>query len=118
MDFYRGKNSVLFHNLVAAPLQWRSCRKPDAFCTTRIRPANTLAEHFQRLMADSCITCSVSRSGNFWDNAATAGFFSSLKTERTAQNTSDQKRGQLFVPGGYHAQARQRVVAAPYHYGV
>ena len=88
MDFYRGKNSVLFHNLVAAP----------PLC--------------------SCIVCSVSRSGNFWDNAATAGFFSSLKTERTAQNTSDQKRGQLFVPGGYHAQARQRVVAAPYHYGV
>ncbi len=33
-------------------------------------------------MADHGITCSMSRSGNVWDNAAMESFFSSLKTER------------------------------------
>jgi putative transposase len=41
------------------------------------------SEQFQRLMADHGITCSMSRSGNVWDNAAMEGLFSSLKTERT-----------------------------------
>jgi putative transposase len=36
-------------------------------------------------MADSGITCSMSRSGNVWDNAAMESFFSSLKTERIAR---------------------------------
>ena len=43
------------------------------------------SEQFQRLMADSGIVCSMSRSGNVWDNAAMESFFSSLKTERTAR---------------------------------
>jgi putative transposase len=29
------------------------------------------------------ITCSMSRSGNVWDNAVMESFFSTLKTERT-----------------------------------
>ena len=33
-------------------------------------------------MADNGVTCSMSRSGNVWDNAAMESFFSSLKTER------------------------------------
>ena len=33
-------------------------------------------------MADNGVTCSMSRSGNCWDNAAMESFFSSLKTER------------------------------------
>ena len=45
------------------------------------------SEPFQRLMADSGIVCSMSRSGNVWDNAAMESFFSSLKTERTARKT-------------------------------
>ena len=45
------------------------------------------SEQFQRLMADSGIICSMSRSGNVWDNAAMESFFSSLKTERTASKT-------------------------------
>jgi putative transposase len=36
-------------------------------------------------MADHGIICSMSRSGNVWDNAAMESFFSSLKTERTAR---------------------------------
>ena len=31
------------------------------------------------------IQCSLSRSGNVWDNAAMESFFSSLKIERTAR---------------------------------
>jgi putative transposase len=35
-------------------------------------------EQFQRLMADSSIVRSMSRSGNVWDNAAMESFFSLL----------------------------------------
>jgi transposase InsO family protein len=42
---------------------------------------------FQKLMADHGVACSMSRSGNVWDNAALESFFSSLKTERTARKT-------------------------------
>ena len=45
------------------------------------------SESFQRLMAENSITCSMSRPGNVWDNAAMVSFFSSLKTERTAGKT-------------------------------
>jgi putative transposase len=38
-------------------------------------------------MADSGIVCSMSRSGNVWDNAAMGSFFSSLKTERIEPKT-------------------------------
>ncbi|MNE38659.1 hypothetical protein D3C80_1325660 [compost metagenome] len=43
------------------------------------------ASHFQRLIADHGITCSMSRSGDVWDNTAMESFFSSLKMERTAR---------------------------------
>lgn len=33
------------------------------------------------------LACSMSRSGNCWDNAAMESFFSSLKTERRARTT-------------------------------
>jgi putative transposase len=38
-------------------------------------------------MADTSVLCSMSRSGNVWDNAAMESFFSSLKTERTSNKT-------------------------------
>ena len=38
-------------------------------------------------MTDNGVTCSISGSGNFWDNAAMESFFSSLKTERIARKT-------------------------------
>jgi hypothetical protein len=41
---------------------------------------------FRILMADHGVVCSMSRSGNVWDNAAMESFFSSLKTERTARS--------------------------------
>jgi len=48
------------------------------------RGSEYTSEHCQRLMAEHGVTCSLSRSGNVWDNAAMESFFSSLKTERTA----------------------------------
>lgn len=45
------------------------------------------------------MTCSMSRSGNCWDNAAMESFFSSLKTERTANKmyrTRDQAKADVF----------------------
>jgi putative transposase len=60
-----------------------------------IESAQYVSEQFQRLMADSGIICSMSRSGNVWDNAAMESFFSSLKTgTHRAQNLSHQERGQ------------------------
>ncbi len=57
------------------------------------------SEPFQRLLADQGLSCSMSRSGNVWDNAAMESFFSSLKTERTARKTyqtRDQARADVF----------------------
>jgi putative transposase len=58
-----------------------------------------VSEQFHRLMTDHGITCSMSRSGNVWDNAAMESFFSSLKTERTARKvyrTRDDARADVF----------------------
>lgn len=41
--------------------------------------------HFQGLLKEQGITCSMSRAGEVWDNSAMESFFSSLKTERTAR---------------------------------
>ena len=57
------------------------------------------SEAFQRLMTDNGVTCSMSRSGNVWDNAAMESFFSSLKTERIGgrtYRTRDQARADVF----------------------
>ena len=65
---------------------WRR-GKPDALLHHSDRGSQYTSEQFQRLMADNGVTCSMSRSGNVWDNAAMESFFSSLKTERTARKT-------------------------------
>ena len=57
------------------------------------------SEPSRRLMADNGVTCSMSRSGNVWDNAAMESFFSSLKTERVHQKvyrTRDAARADVF----------------------
>jgi putative transposase len=50
-------------------------------------------------MADNGVQCSMSRSGNVWDNAAMESFFSSLKTERIGKKiyrTHDAARADVF----------------------
>jgi putative transposase len=57
------------------------------------------SDQFQRLLADYGIACSMSRSGNCWDNAAMESFFSSLKTERITRKTyrsRDEARADVF----------------------
>lgn len=65
---------------------WRR-GKPDALLHHSDQGSQYTSEQFQQLLADSGIVCSMSRSGNVWDNSAMESFFSSLKTERTARTT-------------------------------
>lgn len=57
------------------------------------------SEHFQGLLKEQGITCSMSRAGEVWDNSAMESFFSSLKTERTARKVyrlRDEARSDVF----------------------
>ena len=77
---------------------WRR-GKPDALLHHSDRGSQYTSEPFQRLMAEQGVTCSMSRAGNVWDNAAMESFFSSLKTERTARKTyrtRDQAKADVF----------------------
>jgi putative transposase len=65
---------------------WRR-GKPDTVLHHSDRGSQYTSESFQRLLAAHGVTCSMSRAGNVWDNAAMESFFSSLKTERTAAKT-------------------------------
>ena len=64
-----------------------------------LESAQYVSAQFQRLMADNGIACSMSRSGNVWDNAAMESFFSSLKTERIrgkVYRSRDEVRADVF----------------------
>jgi putative transposase len=77
---------------------WRRGR-PGALLHHSDRGSQYASEQFQRLMADNGVDCSMSRSGNVWDNAAMESFFSSLKTERIggkAYRTRDAARADVF----------------------
>jgi putative transposase len=77
---------------------WRR-GKPDALLHHSDQGSQYTSEQFQRLMANNGVICSMSRSGNVWDNAAMESFFSSLKTERTAgkvYRTRDHARADVF----------------------
>ena len=65
---------------------WRR-GKPDALLHHSDRGSQYTSEQFQKLMSDHGVVCSMSRSGNVWDNAAMESFFSSLKTRRTSRTT-------------------------------
>jgi len=77
---------------------WRR-GKPDALLHHSDRGSQYTSEQFQRLMTDNGVACSMSRSGNVWDNAAMESFFSSLKTERIGKKlyrTRDDARADVF----------------------
>ena len=77
---------------------WRR-GKPQALLHHSDRGSQYTSAQFQRLLADHGVICSMSRSGNVWDNAAMESFFSSLKTERTARRTyrtRDEARADVF----------------------
>ena len=57
------------------------------------------SEEFQRLLNNLGVTCSMSRSGNVWDNAVMESFFSTMKTERCNRKiyrTRDEARADVF----------------------
>jgi putative transposase len=77
---------------------WRR-GKPHALLHHSDQGSQYTSEQFQRLLADNGVICSMSRSGNVWDNAAMESFFSSLKTERTARKTyrtRDEAKADVF----------------------
>jgi putative transposase len=77
---------------------WRR-GKPDSLLHHSDQGSQYTSEQFQGLLAGHGITCSMSRSGDVWDNAAMESFFSSLKTERAAgkvYRTRDDARADVF----------------------
>lgn len=89
------------HQLVTDALVkaiWRG-DNPDALLHHSDQGSQYASEQFQKLMADIGVVCSMSRSGNVWDNAAMESFFSSLKTERIrgkVYRTRDEARADVF----------------------
>jgi putative transposase len=77
---------------------WRR-GKPVALLHHSDQGSQYTSEHFQELLKEQGITCSMSRAGEVWDNSAMESFFSSLKTERTARKvyrTREQARADVF----------------------
>jgi putative transposase len=77
---------------------WRR-GKPDALLHHSDQSSQYTSEQFRTLMADHGIDCSMSRSGNVWDNAAMESFFSSMKTERIGRKvyrSRDAARSDVF----------------------
>jgi putative transposase len=77
---------------------WRR-GKPDALLHHSDQGSQYTSEQFRKLMDDNGVSCSMSRSGNVWDNAAMESFFSTLKTERTERKvyrTRNQAKADVF----------------------
>ncbi len=77
---------------------WRRA-KPDALVHHSDRGSQYSSHAFRKLMADNAVTCSMSRSGNVWDNAVIESFFSSLQIERVARKvyrTGGHARADMF----------------------
>jgi putative transposase len=71
----------------------------DALLHHSDRGSQYTSESFQRLLRELGITCSMSRSGNVWDNSVMESFFSTLKMERTNRKhykTRDAARADVF----------------------
>jgi putative transposase len=77
---------------------WRR-GKPDPLLHHSDQGSQYASDQFQQLMADNGVVCSMSRSGNVWDNAAMESFFSSLRTERvgkTVYRSRDEARADVL----------------------
>lgn len=94
-------HSSMTSQLVADALMmavWRR-GKPKQLLHHSDQGSQYTSEHFQRLLAEQGILCSMSRAGEVWDNSAMESFFSSLKTERTARKvyrSRTQARSDVF----------------------
>lgn len=89
---------------------WRR-NKPSELLVHSDQGSQYTSEDFQRLLAAEGITCSMSRRGDCWDNAAVESFFASLKKERVHRNiyaTRDDARADIFdyIEGFYNSRRR------------
>ena len=63
------------------------------------RGSQYASEHYQRILSEEGITCSMSEVGQCWDNAPMESFFGRLKCEVASSemfSTRDQARAELF----------------------
>jgi len=77
---------------------WRR-GKPQSLLHHSDQGSQYTSEDFQRLLQDQGITCSMSKRGDCWDNAAMESFFSSLKIERVYRKkyvSREEARADLF----------------------
>lgn len=77
---------------------WRR-GKPTSLMHHSDQGSQYTSEEFQRLLADHGVECSMSRTGNCWDNAAMESFFSSMKTERVSRKiyrTRNEAKADVF----------------------
>jgi putative transposase len=77
---------------------WRR-GKPAAVLHHSDQGSQYTSGHFQDLLREQGIQCSMSRAGEVWDNSAMESFFSSMKTERIARKvyrTREEIRGDVF----------------------
>jgi putative transposase len=87
------------------------CGRPSAVLHHSDQGTQYTSENFQRLLKSHGITCSMSRRGNCWDNAAMESFFSTLKTEQLSKKhyrTRDELRADVFdyIERFYNARRR------------
>lgn len=78
---------------------WRRRPKATELLHHSDQGSQYTSEAFQELLAEHGIQCSMSRSGNCWDNAAMESFFSTLKTERANRRryrSRDQAKADVF----------------------
>jgi putative transposase len=93
--------STMTSQLVADALMmavWRR-GKPAALMHHSDQGSQYTSGHFQDLLKEQGITCSMSRAGEVWDNSAMESFFSSMKTERVARKvyrTREEARSDVF----------------------
>lgn len=90
--------------------------KPDELLHHSDRGSQYTSDEFQRLLKDNGITCSMSRAGNVWDNAAMESFFSTLKTERVNLRqyaTRNEARADIFdyIECFYNPKRRHSTIA-------
>ena len=95
--------------------------RPEAVLHHSDQGSQYTSEDFQRLLETHGITCSMSRRGNCWDNAAMENFFSTLKTERLSRRrycTRDELRADIFdyIERFYNPNAGTRLSATSAQY--
>lgn len=92
-----GMTSQLLADALMMPV-WRQ-GKPEALLHHSESGSQDTSTHFQSLLTEKEITCSMRRAGEVWDNSVTESFFSSLKTERMARKvyrTRSEARPDVF----------------------